>query len=480
VSVEKEPRAQRETEPVPRSVRTGIPDNLKAGIESLSGISMDNVNVHYNSPQPAQLNALAYARGSDIHVAPGQEQHVPHEAWHVVQQTQGRVRPTLQMKRGVPGNDDAGLEHEADVMGAKALARTGRQPADGSRRLTAPGRVPAARVPSSPGGNIQLKKKSLRARIEEKLTNRDELDARDRRFLAREADRARARNLPRPDADALKAEILRRDIRRQQQATSVAKTIREGKRPDRPETLAAKGQVPGIAKPQDLTAHHLVPYNFIRDSFASAVERQDLTAMQNLLAFSGQGSTDSSEAFRAVAYQAEHKPKPKPKPKLTAEQGLARQAAAKEEKRLGIAPFHRQEPPESSKSGLQQLFKQATWASHNVFMGPAPEHRTDDPKEGLDAQYLRSGALTKSSEMAKDIHQKGFAGIDPVDFATRVQSARNQSEGLAKRKTGEASEYGDAFEPRARMGGTRVYDPSAWEEDAAKGKVRQVGAATAK
>lgn len=100
---------------------TGLPDNLKSGIENLSGMSMDNVKVHYNSSQPAQLNALAYAQGSDIHVAPGQEQHLPHEAWHVVQQAQGRVKPTMQMKEGVPVNDDRSLEHEADVMGAKAL-----------------------------------------------------------------------------------------------------------------------------------------------------------------------------------------------------------------------------------------------------------------------------------------------------------------------------------------------------------------------
>lgn len=77
---------------------TGLPDNLKSGIESLSGMSMDHVKVHYNSSQPAQLNAHAYAQGSEIHVAPGQEQHVPHEAWHVVQQAQGRVKPTMQMK----------------------------------------------------------------------------------------------------------------------------------------------------------------------------------------------------------------------------------------------------------------------------------------------------------------------------------------------------------------------------------------------
>ena len=101
--------------------QTGLPHQLKAGIESLSGMGMDHVRVHYNSGKPAQLQAHAYAQGSEIHVAPGQEQHLPHEAWHVVQQAQGRVRPTLQMKTGIAVNDDQGLEAEADMMGAKAM-----------------------------------------------------------------------------------------------------------------------------------------------------------------------------------------------------------------------------------------------------------------------------------------------------------------------------------------------------------------------
>lgn len=100
---------------------TGLPDNLKSGIENLSGYSMDDVKVHYNSAKPAQLQALAYAQGTDIHVAQGQEKHLPHEAWHVVQQKQGRVRPTLQMKGNVNVNDDKGLEKEADVMSGMAL-----------------------------------------------------------------------------------------------------------------------------------------------------------------------------------------------------------------------------------------------------------------------------------------------------------------------------------------------------------------------
>lgn len=103
---------------------SGLPGNLRQGIEALSGLPMDHVRVHYNSAEPAQLQAHAFAQGSDIHLAPGQEKHLPHEAWHVVQQAQGRVQPTTQMKGAVPVNDDSGLEHEADVMGAKALATT--------------------------------------------------------------------------------------------------------------------------------------------------------------------------------------------------------------------------------------------------------------------------------------------------------------------------------------------------------------------
>lgn len=106
---------QRAAQPNP----TGLPDGLKAEVEARSGLAMDDVRVHRNSPRPAQLEALAYAQGTDIHLAPGQERHLPHEAWHVVQQKQGRVAPTLQVN-GVAVNDDAALEREADAMGAEA------------------------------------------------------------------------------------------------------------------------------------------------------------------------------------------------------------------------------------------------------------------------------------------------------------------------------------------------------------------------
>ncbi len=101
--------------------QTGMPNQLKAGVEHLSGMDMSDVRVHYNSSKPAQFQALAYAQGNQIHLGPGQERHLPHEAWHVVQQKQGRVRPTKQLKGVTNVNDDPVLEKEADVMGAKAL-----------------------------------------------------------------------------------------------------------------------------------------------------------------------------------------------------------------------------------------------------------------------------------------------------------------------------------------------------------------------
>jgi len=104
----------------PRQNQTGLPDNLRAGIENLSGISMADVKVHFNSTKPSELQALAYTQGTDIYLGSGQEKHLAHEGWHVVQQKQGRVQPTMQAK-GKPMNSDRALEKEADIMGAKAL-----------------------------------------------------------------------------------------------------------------------------------------------------------------------------------------------------------------------------------------------------------------------------------------------------------------------------------------------------------------------
>lgn len=101
---------------------SGLPAQLKAGLERMSGFDLSDVRVHYHSDEPAAMNAHAYAQGNDIHLGPGQEKHLPHEGWHVVQQRQGRVKPTAQMK-GEAVNDSAELEQEADEMGEQALGQ---------------------------------------------------------------------------------------------------------------------------------------------------------------------------------------------------------------------------------------------------------------------------------------------------------------------------------------------------------------------
>lgn len=104
--------------------KSGLPDNLKFGIENLSGYSKDDKEVHYNSEKPTQLQAHAYAQRTDIPVASGQKKHLFHEDRNMAQQKQRRVKPTLQMKGIVDDNDDEVLDKDADVMGAKPLQMT--------------------------------------------------------------------------------------------------------------------------------------------------------------------------------------------------------------------------------------------------------------------------------------------------------------------------------------------------------------------
>ena len=120
----------------------GLPEDIKGGVERLSGYAMDDVTVHYRSDKPARLNARAYAQGSQIHLAAGQEQHLAHEAWHVVQQKQGRVRTDTSPRGTVAINDAPELEREADTMGERVkrdACRFERTPANpGSLRTVRP------------------------------------------------------------------------------------------------------------------------------------------------------------------------------------------------------------------------------------------------------------------------------------------------------------------------------------------------------
>lgn len=96
-------------------------------MENAFQTDFSNVQVHQNSKEATNIGAHAFASGNDVHFAPGQynpntqkgQELLGHELTHVVQQRQGRVQPTVQGK-GLAINDDAGLEKEADDLGAKA------------------------------------------------------------------------------------------------------------------------------------------------------------------------------------------------------------------------------------------------------------------------------------------------------------------------------------------------------------------------
>lgn len=109
---------QRKNRFAPQVNQTGIPTQLRERLEESTGLSFDDVQVHYNSALPAKLDALAYTRGNQVEIGPGQERYLPHELGHVVQQKLGIVRANAMHESGVAMNTDASLERQADEIGA--------------------------------------------------------------------------------------------------------------------------------------------------------------------------------------------------------------------------------------------------------------------------------------------------------------------------------------------------------------------------
>ena len=103
--------------------RTGLPDTMKMNMESMSGSDMSSVRVIRNSTEPQRLGAYSFARYPEIHLGPGREQDLGHEAGHIVQQALGQVKANTQFM-GMAGNDDARLEREATRRGNHIGNRT--------------------------------------------------------------------------------------------------------------------------------------------------------------------------------------------------------------------------------------------------------------------------------------------------------------------------------------------------------------------
>lgn len=100
---------------------TGIPDKMKQDFENRSGLSFDDVRIHYNSGRPARFQSLAYTQGTNVYIAPGQEKHLRHELGHVIQQKQGLVRPAIRYDNALLNNDPY-LENQADRFAAGSSA----------------------------------------------------------------------------------------------------------------------------------------------------------------------------------------------------------------------------------------------------------------------------------------------------------------------------------------------------------------------
>jgi hypothetical protein len=108
------------------SADKSMPEPVRMKMESSFGEDFSNVKIQESS-KASELGAMAYASGNNIHFAPGKynpqsqqgQELLGHELTHVVQQREGRVKGTSQMK-GISVNDAPALEKEADDMGKKA------------------------------------------------------------------------------------------------------------------------------------------------------------------------------------------------------------------------------------------------------------------------------------------------------------------------------------------------------------------------
>ncbi len=103
-----------------------IPDGVRSRFEQAFGASFSDVRIHRGSAQATGIGATAFARGTDIHFAPGRFDPdsssglatLGHELTHIVQQRAGRV--AVPQGKGTHVNVERHLEAEADLLGARA------------------------------------------------------------------------------------------------------------------------------------------------------------------------------------------------------------------------------------------------------------------------------------------------------------------------------------------------------------------------
>ncbi len=103
-----------------------IPDSVRGRFEQAFGQDFGDVRIHRGSTQATGIGATAFARGTDIHFAPGRFDAdsssglavLGHELTHIVQQRAGRV--SVPQGMGTHVNVERALEAEADILGSRA------------------------------------------------------------------------------------------------------------------------------------------------------------------------------------------------------------------------------------------------------------------------------------------------------------------------------------------------------------------------
>jgi hypothetical protein len=105
-----------------------LDEDSERAMSAAFGVDMSPVRVVRDSGLPVGLGAQAVARGTEVHMAPGapgrgtdgERRLLAHELAHVVQQSEGRVRPTASVG-DLEVSTDRGLEQDADAAAERVM-----------------------------------------------------------------------------------------------------------------------------------------------------------------------------------------------------------------------------------------------------------------------------------------------------------------------------------------------------------------------
>ena len=98
-----------------------LPNKLLFAAKSLTGLSLENVDVIYDSPKTEQYQSDGFVKNNEIHLAKGNKGLIGHETWHMIQRIQNRVRTGEKTNPHFTINKNKNLENEAHIMGDKLM-----------------------------------------------------------------------------------------------------------------------------------------------------------------------------------------------------------------------------------------------------------------------------------------------------------------------------------------------------------------------